>query len=116
MVPIVITTLGSKGSIVETRKDSIHVRPAKPKNVSDPTGAGAAYRAGFLAGYLRFIANHSRSRPGLELTGDELLTCGQMGSVAAVYTVEKYGTVTHRYTKDDFIKRYKTNYNILLSL
>ena len=109
MVPIVITTLGNKGSIIETRKDSIHIKPAKPKSVSDPTGAGDAYRAGFLSGYLRA----PRSRPGLErgaLEIKDLVVCGQMGSVASVYTVEKYGTVTHTFTKKEFIKRYKENY------
>jgi adenosine kinase len=93
---VVVTTLGAKGSIIETRKEAIHIKPAKAKNVSDPTGAGDAYRGGFLAGYLR---------------GFDLVTCGQMGAVAAVYTVEKYGTVTHHYTKDEFVKRYKDNYS-----
>lgn len=97
----VVTTIGAKGSIIETRKESIHIKPAKPKNVSDPTGAGDAYRGGFLAGYLR---------------GFDLATCGQMGAVAAVYTVEKYGTVTHHYTKQEFIKRYEENYRSTLVL
>lgn len=95
MVPILITTLGGKGSIIETRHDSIGVAAAKPKNMSDPTGAGDAYRAGFLAGYLRKFP---------------LEVCGQMGSVAAVYTVEKYGTQTHTFTKKEFIKRYEENF------
>lgn len=101
MVPIVITTLGSKGSIIETSRDSIHVKPAKADNVSDPTGAGDAYRAGFIAGYLRKY---------------DLAVCGQMGSVAAAYTVEKYGTVTHHFTKGEFIKRYKENFNTKIRL
>jgi len=95
MCPILITTLGSKGSIIETRKEKIHCKLATPKNVSDPTGAGDAYRAGFLAGYLR---------------KKDLQVCGQMGSVAAAYTVEKYGTQTHTYTKKEFIKRYFENF------
>lgn len=97
----VITTIGAKGSIIENRHDAIHIKPATPKNVSDPTGAGDAYRGGFLAGYLRKF---------------DLETCGQMGSVAAVYTVEKYGTVTHHFTKEEFIMRYKENYNQALEL
>ena len=101
MTPVVITTLGAKGSIIETRKDSIHIKPAKPKNTSDPTGAGDAYRAGFLAGYLRKF---------------DLATCGQMGSVAAVYTVEKYGTQTHTFTKKEFIKRYEENFGAPITL
>lgn len=95
MVPILVTTLGAKGSIIETRHEAIHVKPAKPRNDSDPTGAGDAYRAGFLAGFLR---------------GMDLAICGQMGSVAAVYTVEKYGTQTHEFTKKEFETRYRQNY------
>jgi adenosine kinase len=101
MVPVLVTTLGSKGSVIETRKESIYIKPAKPKNTTDPTGAGDAYRAGFLAGYVR---------------GYDLSVCGQMGSVAAVYTVEKYGTVTHTFTKEEFIKRYRDNYGHPLRL
>ncbi len=101
MTPVVITTLGAKGSIIETTKDSIHVKPAKPKNTSDPTGAGDAYRAGFLAGYLRKF---------------DLLTCGRMGSVAAVYTVETYGTQTHTFTQKEFCKRYEENFGSSITL
>lgn len=95
MVPILITTLGSRGSIIETRNDAIHIQPAKPKNTSDPTGAGDAYRAGFVAGYLRKY---------------DLDMCGQMGSTAAAYVVEKYGTQTHTFKKKEFILRYKENF------
>lgn len=101
MVPVLITTLASKGSIIETRHESIHIKPAKPKNTSDPTGAGDAYRAGFISGFLRNF---------------DLVTCGQMGSVAAAYTVEKYGTVTHFYTRKEFAKRYKENFGASLML
>ncbi len=98
---VIITTLGSKGSIIATRKGEIHIKPAQPKNVSDPTGAGDAYRAGFVAGYVR---------------GFDLVTSGQMGSVAAVYTVEKYGTMTHEYTRAQFVKRYKENFGTSITL
>lgn len=97
----VITTLGAKGSIIESRREAIAIKPAKAKNVSDPTGAGDAYRGGFIAGYVR----------GLPLD-----VCGQMGAVAAVYTVEKYGTVTHQYTKAEFVERYVQTYGGSLSL
>lgn len=101
MGPVVITTLGPKGSIVETRYESIGIKPAKPKNTSDPTGAGDAYRAGFLAGYLRKF---------------DLQVCGQMGSVAAVYTVEQYGTQTHTFTKKEFVERYRENYEKTITI
>ncbi|MBI5620440.1 carbohydrate kinase family protein [Candidatus Gottesmanbacteria bacterium] len=118
MSPVVITTLGAKGSIIETQKESIHIKPAKPKNTSDPTGAGDAYRAGFLAGYLRFL-EEKLSFGGFEklsFSSDELMICGQMGSVAAVYTVETYGTQIHTFTKKEFIQRYRENYGTEISL
>lgn len=96
LCPLIITTLGSKGSIIETTKEAIHIKPAKPKKVIDPTGAGDAYRSGFLAGYLRQLP---------------LPVCGQMASVAAVYTVEKYGTQTHEYTLTEFKMRFFDNYS-----
>lgn len=101
MVPILITTLGSRGTIIETRTDSMHAKVAKAKAVIDPTGAGDAFRAGFISGYLRRY---------------DLQTCGQMGSTAAVYTVEKYGTVTHHFTKKEFIKRLEENFGTIIGL
>lgn len=97
----VITTLGAKGSIIETRFDAIAIKPATPKSVKDPTGAGDAYRAGFLVGYCR---------------GFDWETCGRMGSVAAAYTVERFGTITHHFTVEAFAKRYKENYTAEIRL
>lgn len=97
-VPILITTLGNKGSLIESVKgkaESLKIGVARLDNESDPTGAGDAYRAGFIVGYLR---------------GFDLQTCGQMGSVAAAYTVEKHGTLTHEFTKKSFKKRYQDNF------
>lgn len=102
---IIITTLGNKGAkiedVVNGNLEEITIKPAKPENTTDPTGAGDAFRAGFLAGFLR---------------GFDLQTCGQMGAVAAVYTVEKYGTTTHYFNLTNFAKRYKENYKKALTL
>lgn len=94
-VEILITTLGENGSIIKTKEEEFKIKPAKPKEVLDPTGAGDAYRAGFMAGYTK---------------GLDLKTCGQMGSVAACYAVEKYGTTNHTFTMEEFIQRYKENF------
>ena len=101
LVPLVVTTLGSQGALIEQGKQKIRIKAAKPLNTTDPTGAGDAFRAGFLAGYLRKL---------------DLTICGQMGATAAVYTVEKYGTVTHHYSIKEFTKRYQLNYQTALKL
>ncbi len=104
---LLITTLGSQGSRIQYLKANSHqlkainIPPAKPKNTSDPTGAGDAYRAGFLAGFLRDLP---------------LETCGRMGSLTAAYTVEKYGTTTHHFTLKQFRTRYAQNFHQPLQL
>lgn len=92
---ILITTLGSKGARVNTNGKTILIPPAKPKNASDPTGAGDAFRAGVLAGLIY---------------GYPLEVCGKMGALTSVYTVEKYGTQTHFFAKKEFVSRYIKNY------
>ncbi|HVO31012.1 MAG TPA: PfkB family carbohydrate kinase, partial [bacterium] len=73
----------------------VKIPPAKAAKVVDPTGAGDAYRAGFVSGLVR---------------GFSMESCGRMGSVAAVYAVENYGTQNHKYTRDEFLKRYQENF------
>lgn len=92
---IVITTLGPSGSRIMTDNETVNIRVARVRSATDPAGAGDAYRSGFLAGFLR---------------GFPLKTCGQMGSITAAYTVEKFGTTTHKFTLEDFMRRYKDNY------
>lgn len=96
-----ITTLGSRGSLINEGKSEWQVPPAKPLNTSDPTGAGDAFRAGFLAGFLR---------------GFPLEVCGKMGSLSAVYTVENYGTQTHKFTIKEFKERFAKNFKKKLNL
>ncbi len=93
---ILITTLGEKGSVVATDAGEIvEVAPCPPDSFDDPTGAGDAFRAGFLVGFEK---------------GFGLKTCAQMGSVAASYAIEAYGTQAHRFTINEFGERYKKCY------
>lgn len=77
---IVIETLGPKGSVIRRGRDEWQIPAAKVAAVVDPTGAGDAYRAGFLAGYV---------------AGKSIRDCGLLGAGVAGKTVEKYGTQTH---------------------
>lgn len=100
-VPIIITTLGEKGSVIKSKRGEWKIKTAKPKEVLDPTGAGDAYRAGFMAGYSR---------------GFDLKTCGQMGAVAATYAIEKYGTQNHKFTVKEFKERYRKAFKDVIEL
>lgn len=96
-MPIVITTLGKDGSVIEGRElaEPLRIAIAKPSAVADPTGAGDGYRAGFLYGYLRQW---------------DLLKCGQLGAVIASFIVERHGTQVS-FSREDVIKRYQDNFN-----
>jgi len=91
----IITTLGEKGSLVSTRISDHRIPPAETDKVVDPTGAGDAYRAGLIKGLV---------------TGKDIVSAAKMGSVAAVYAIEAYGTQEHRYSFEDFMERYKNNF------
>lgn len=94
-IEILVTTLGEKGSIIEVGKKIYRIPSARPKNTCDPTGAGDAYRAGFIKGML------------LGLPWSKV---GRLASVVSAYTVEKYGTQTHKFTWQELQRRYKQNY------
>lgn len=95
IVEILIITKGGSGSEIYYQDEKIIIRPAKVRAVVDPTGAGDAYRAGFIKGLAM---------------GWELENCGRLASVAAVYAVENQGTQTHRFTWKEVEKRYGVNY------
>lgn len=96
LVEFAVVTLGAKGSrILLPADEAIEIPPATVAEAKDPTGAGDAFRAGFLAGWME---------------GRELPVCGRMGSVASAYAVELYGTQSHAYSREDFDARYAANF------
>jgi len=95
LVEILVITQGSRGSEIYQGAKKIKIKPAKPKNTSDPTGAGDAYRAGLIKGLIN---------------GYNLKICGQLAGLVSVYTVEKYGTQTHTFSLKDLRSRYQQNF------
>jgi adenosine kinase len=96
VVDMLVVTLAEKGSLIRTRSgEALEIPPARVSQVVDPTGGGDAYRAGFVAGFVR---------------GLPLEVCGRMGSVAAAYCVEQLGPQNHHYTGDQFDQRYADNF------
>lgn len=79
MVPMAVFTHGADGSILYMEGKEEHI-PAIPVRMIDPTGAGDAYRAGFLTAYAKSL--HPR-------------ICCRVGTVAASYVVEVAGCQTN---------------------
>ena len=96
-VDFAVITLGKDGSrVIEGGKVKGEVPAFPTTKIEDPTGVGDAYRAGFLRGYVQ---------------GFELLLCAQMGSLAATYCLEEVGTQTHCYLTNDFVTRFRTEFD-----
>jgi adenosine kinase len=98
---VIITTKGEKGAIIEKGHERYNIKPTKAIKVASTTGAGDAWRAGFLTGIDK---------------GFDLQTSGQMGAVAASYAVEYFGTQDHTFTKQVFAKRYLDVYNTEINI
>ena len=94
----IITTLGETGARISTSNCDISVPAAQVAGVMDPTGAGDAYRAGLIKGIVM---------------GKDIAAAAKMGAVAAIYAIEHYGTQEHRYTYEEFVKRYRENFGEL---
>jgi len=91
----IVTTLGGKGSLISISGDDMRIPAAELHDVVDPTGAGDAFRSGLVKGLVM---------------GRDIVTAAKMGSVAAAYAIEKYGTQEHRYSYEDFLERFRTNF------
>ena len=87
---VLIVTSGDKGSSIQHRGQIICVPAVPARREADPTGVGDAYRAGIIKGYLKKLP--------WEITG-------RLGSLAATYALEEYGTQNHRYELDEFVAR-----------
>ena len=77
-VPLAIETCSGDGSIIRVNGEEIHI-PAVSVEMVDPSGAGDAYRAGFLSACL---------------LGYDVVTCAQVGTVTASFVVAAIGCQT----------------------
>jgi adenosine kinase len=91
-----VVTCGSKGSTVYSREQEYAIPVVPPEHIADPTGVGDAYRGGFLTGYSHAL---------------DLEICGQMGTLAATYCLEREGTQGHDYTPAEFIARFRKHFD-----
>lgn len=97
---VIITTLGEKGSVYYKKTASGYesniIKPCRPKNIIDATGAGDAYISGFLYGYLN---NKSIEESCL------------MGSVMSSFVLESVGCTTNAPNQDEFFIRFNEYIN-----
>lgn len=99
--PLVVATLGESGSRVMSKHRTERVKAVRVANAVDPTGAGDAFRAGYIAGCQK---------------GLDAVACAKLGSVVAAYAVEQYGTQNHRFTVPELKERYEEAYGETFSM
>lgn len=93
-VPLAVFTMGAGGSVLHEDGTTMHI-PAIPVRMVDPTGAGDAYRAGFLTAYVR---------------GYTPADCCRIGTVMASFVVEHGGCQTHLPSWDEVKIRYRVHF------
>jgi adenosine kinase len=93
--PLTVVTYGAEGSELFWRGEATRIPAVPAEPLADPTGGGDAYRAGLIKGLL---------------LGLDLPIAGRLGSLAATYAVERYGTQEHSYTAEDFVARFDRSY------
>ncbi len=97
MIDIIVVTYDSKGSKIYTDKEEFVIPVVSVKAV-DPTGAGDAYRAGFLLALTR---------------GYSLSTCGKIGTTVSSFVVQMRGCQTNLPTWEEMKVRYESNFGRL---
>jgi adenosine kinase len=97
MVPITVMTRGEAGALITVEDQEFDIPPARPKAVVDPTGAGDAFRAGFVLGMRR---------------GWPWPVVGRVAALTGVYAIEHRGPQNHSYTLDEFRARYRENFGV----
>jgi adenosine kinase len=94
-IEILVVTHGGKGSNIYVNGETIEV-PVFPTSVKDPTGGGDAFRAGLIRGMM---------------AGWPLKLAGEVGALCATYALEHVGTQNHRYNPQEFIERFRAQYD-----
>lgn len=95
-VEVLVITRGKDGADLYSDGHAVHIPTVPEDEIVDPTGVGDAFRGGFLAGYN---------------LGFDWKLCGEIGSLAAVYCLEQRGPQSHSYTRQDFVKRFRQNFD-----
>ena len=91
-----VTTTGPDGVTVESAAEPpVSVAAAALSRIADPTGAGDAFRAGFLAGIGRGLGHEGAA---------------QLGCAMAALVMETSGTQEYRFQREEFLARIGESY------
>ena len=93
-IPLVVVTMDAEGSEVHAG-GAVHRIPVVPVTLRDPTGAGDAYRAGFLSAYAKGYGPEA---------------CGRIGTVTASFAVESVGCQTNLPTWEQMERRHRDHF------
>ncbi|MPM63795.1 Adenosine kinase [bioreactor metagenome] len=99
IIDVIVVTYDAEGSRIYKDSEEWAI-PVVSVKALDPTGAGDAYRAGFLLAYTR---------------GYSLPTCGKIGSTVASFAVQTKGCQTSLPTWEEMKSRYEVNFGKLES-
>ncbi|HRN70621.1 MAG TPA: PfkB family carbohydrate kinase [Candidatus Woesebacteria bacterium] len=89
---VVITTLGAEGVLYQDTETELIVKAFPVKQIVDPTGAGDAWRGGFI---------------GSLIEGKEVEESLKVANALASFVVESAGTVNHVVSKKEILERAK---------
>lgn len=89
-------TRGEAGSQIFADGQAYSIPAFRPRAVMDPTGTGDAFRGGFLQGVA---------------AGWAWNVCGMVGALSATYCLENVGTQNHSFTRAEFVRRFRTQFD-----
>lgn len=92
----IVVTCGNRGAEIYSGQDCYSVSVFPPAQITDPTGVGDAFRGGFLTGLSHQL---------------DLVTCGQIGALAATYCLEQAGPQGHSYNRAEFTARFRSYFD-----
>jgi ribokinase len=92
---ILAVTHGSRGSVVYSGRDEIHIAAVSAQRVVDTTGAGDAYAAGFVAEML---------------AGADVIKAARMASTVASFAIEHNGCQTFLPSREEVVSRCALSY------
>ncbi len=91
-----IVTRAKDGADIFENDEKYFIPALSDITITDPTGGGDAFRAGFLRG-LQYDWPWSIN--------------GRMGALLAAYAIEANGTQNHQFSMDDFIARFRQHFD-----